>query len=528
MKTTIFLPLMLCCVVAAAQEPVQLEVWTTVKSYGFDLIENPFGVGDRFAYMPNFLKGKVPHAFAISYREPNTDIQGFNKIYTWGFSTPNDTINRYTWPFRFFPYATPDINGDGQRDFFNGTALYLGTAEDIPDTSKQYQYPPNSTGYAQFNNDKCDDLYYHGSNMPSIMHFRFGNTVAGKYQTATITSTYAQEDVQLEEVMKALYKNKQGQWRLLTQSHGWKSGLYKRIYQSKKSALRLYALEFITINADSTVIKATQIDEYKDPKWLDFVEDYASKDPSIWSPFNSSRLLYQSENYPKILYYASMNTMPDKQTKKYDLYTKAFDLTDDKIKLLDINIPNKTTDSKKLQFSITGSNHEEIYYVNGDGTIQFMKINQDNIPQRVCYIDRNIQPLRLRNVTHLQAIKDINNDGLNDIACLLSSTADGNTLAIIKGQAISTFIEDKASISEPYPIPSTTQLAIPLYIKSPHNYTLHLFSQTGKEVKVLFDGELSAGSHTLHCNTSHIPTGTYILRLSDGKAMIDRLIVINH
>ena len=118
MKITLIFAFVLCCVIATAQEPVQLEVWTTVKSYGFDLIENPFGVGDRFAYIPNLLKGTLPHAFAISYREPNTDIQGFNKTYTWAFTKPDDTLNRYTWPFRFFPYATPDMNGDGQRDFF--------------------------------------------------------------------------------------------------------------------------------------------------------------------------------------------------------------------------------------------------------------------------------------------------------------------------------------------------------------------------------------------------------------------------
>ncbi len=517
MKITLILSFVLCCVIATAQEPVQLEVWRVNTS-------NPFrGVFDKFCYLPNFRNGLAPNAMVVRKRswDDKTD-----RMETWYNRDIADTLNQFTWPFGFCPSLTPDINGDGQRDFFNGTKLYLGTKNDDPDTNTVYQYPGNSIGYAKFNADNCDDLYYYGTS-PYLAHFRFGNPIPGKFQSVSIKSTYTEKDSQLEEYIKALYKNKQGQWRLLTLSKGWTDGLYERINQSKKSALRLYALEFTVINKDSTIVTATQIDEYKDPKWLEFEEDYNSKDPSIWSPFNSSKLLYQSEHYPKILYYASMNTMPDKD-KKYDAFAKAFDLTDDKIRLLDINIPNKTTDSKKLQYSITGNNYEEIYYVNGDGTIQFMKINEDNIPQRICYIDRNVSPLRWGNVTHLQAVKDINNDGINDIACLLSSSADGNTLAIVKGQNITTSLEDKTYISEPYPIPSTTQLAIPLYIASPHHYTLHLFSQTGKEVKVLFDGDLSSGSHTLHCNISDFPSGTYILRLSDGTTLIDRLIIINH
>jgi hypothetical protein len=517
MKITFILSFVLCCVIATAQEPVQLEVWRVNTS-------NPFrGVFDKFCYLPNFRNGLAPNAMVVRKRswDDKTD-----RMETWYNRDIADTLNQFTWPFGFCPSLTPDINGDGQRDFFDDTKLYLGTKNDEPNTNTAYQYPANAKGYAKMNNDNCDDLYYYGTS-PYLAHFRFGNPIPGKFQSVSIKSTYTEKDSQLEEYIKALYKNKQGQWRLLTLSRGWTDGLYERIWQSKKSALRLYALEFTVINKDSTIVTVTQIDEYKDPKWLEFEEDYDSKDPSIWSPFNSGKLLYQSEHYPKILYYASMNTMPDKD-KKYDLYAKAFDLTVDKIRLLDVNIPNKTTDSKKLQYSITGNNYEEIYYVNGDGTIQFMKINEDNIPQRICYIDRNASPLRWGNVTHLQAVKDINNDGINDIACLLSSSADGNTLAIVKGQNITTSLEDKTHISEPYPIPSTTQLAIPLYIASPHHYTLHLYSQTGKEVKVLFDGDLSSGSHTLHCNISDFPSGTYILRLSDGTTLIDRLIIINH
>ncbi len=519
MKISVILPLMLCCVVAAAQEPVQLEVWRVNKS-------NPFrGVFDRFCYLPDFRNGIAPHAMVVRKRswDDKTD-----RMETWYNRDINDTLNQFTWPFGFCPSATPDINGDGKRDFFDGTALYLGTAEDIPDTSKQYQYPANSTGYAQFNNDKCDDLYYHGSNMPYIAHFRFGNTVAGKYQTATITSTYAQQDVQLEEVMKALYKNKQGQWRLLTQSHGWKSGLYKRIYQSKKSALRLYALEFITVNADSTVVKATQIDEYKDPKWLDFEEDHTSKDPSRWLPLNDAGLLYQSEHYPKILYYASMNTMPDKQTKKYESYATFFDLSNDKImpsnKVVNIAAP----ECKILKHSIDGDNLEDMYVKSGP-FIYFYSVDATGIVKNTLRF--TLPEDRYKGgLNTLQSISDINNDGIHDVTLMSTDYNVGNYFAIVLGKNITTSTTEENheifTIGLPYPLPNSSRLTIPLHIAKNGLYSLTLFSVQGSAYPLFVNKEMNEGKTDFMMDISPYSSGNYILRLTDDKISVEKNIVI--
>ena len=528
MKITLILSFVLCCVIATAQEPVQLEVWTSVKSYGFDLIENPFGVGDRFAYIPNLLKGTLPHAFAISYREPNTDIQGFNKTYTWAFTKPDDTLNRYTWPFRFFPYATPDMNGDGQRDFFNGTKLYLGTKNDDPDTNTVYQYPGNSIGYAKFNADNCDDLYYYGTS-PAIVNFVFGNSQAGTYQTARVISTYLQKDSQLEEEMKALYKNKQGQWRLLTQSYGWKSGLYKRIYQSKKSALRLYALEFTVINKDSTIVTVTQIDEYKDPKWLEFEEDYDSKDPSVWLPFNASGLLYNSEHYPKILYYTSMNTMPDKD-KKYDSYATYFDLTNDKIVPSNTVVNVAAPECKILKHSIDGDNREDMYVKSGP-FIYFYSVDATGIIKNTLRFtlpeDRYKSGLNT-----LQSIADINNDGLDDIALISSDNTVGNYFAIVLGKNILTHTIEESdqsfSIGSPYPLPNSSQLTIPLHCAKNGFYSLTLFSVQGSAYPLFVNKEMNEGIMDFMMDISPYSSGNYILRFSDGKTSVEKNIIITH
>ena len=520
MKITLILSFVLCCVIATAQEPVQLEVWRVNTS-------NPFrGVFDKFCYLPNFRNGLAPNAMVVRKRswDDKTD-----RMETWYNRDIADTLNQFTWPFGFCPSLTPDINGDGQRDFFEGTKFYLGTKNDEPDTTIQYKVDGNIAMIDAFNDDARDDFFLYGSGQmpnPYIAHFVFSNPTLKNFKKYSLVSKNILQDEKSEEIAKAIYKNRQGQWRLLTYCRGWVDGLYQRVWVSEKSVIRLYSLEFTTISEDSASVTATQIDEYRDPKWMDYIPDMNTQDDLQWRPFNNQRLLYNTEHYPKILYYASMNTMPDKD-KKYDSYATFFDLTNDKIVPSNEKISSFLLLGSVLKHSVDGDKQEDIIRQDGDWTIKILSIDNNGFPV-IKSIFQTESILPRGRMTHGFSVNDISGDGIADIACLYQNNSTGNALVILKGQNITTSLEDKTYISEPYPIPSTTQLAIPLYIASPHHYTLHLFSQTGKEVKVLFDGDLSSGSHTLHCNISDFPSGTYILRLSDGTTLIDRLIIINH
>ncbi len=521
MKITLILSFVLCCVIATAQEPVQLEVWRVNTS-------NPFrGVFDKFCYLPNFRNGLAPNAMVVRKRswDDKTD-----RMETWYNRDIADTLNQFTWPFGFCPSLTPDINGDGQRDFMNAAGMfYLGTKNDEPDTTIQYKVDGNIAMIDAFNDDARDDFFLYGSGQmpnPYIAHFVFSNPTLKNFKKYSLVSKNILQDEKSEEIAKAIYKNKQGQWRLLTYCRGWVDGLYQRVWVSEKSVIRLYSLEFTTISEDSASVTATQIDEYRDPKWMDYIPDMNTQDDLQWRPFNNQRLLYNTEHYPKILYYASMNTMPDKD-KKYDSYATFFDLTNDKIVPSNEKISSFLLLGSVLKHSVDGDKQEDIIRQDGDWTIKILSIDNNGFPV-IKSIFQTESILPRGRMTHGFSVNDISGDGIADIACLYQNNSTGNALVILKGQNITTSLEDKTYISEPYPIPSTTQLAIPLYIASPHHYTLHLFSQTGKEVKVLFDGDLSSGSHTLHCNISDFPSGTYILRLSDGTTLIDRLIIINH
>ena len=535
MKITLILSFVLCCVIATAQEPVQLEVWTNVKSYGFDLIENPFGVGDRFAYIPNLLKGTLPHAFAISYREPNTDIQGFNKTYTWAFTKPDDTLNRFTWPRNFFPSSTPDINADGQRDFMNAAGMfYLGTKNDEPDTTIQYKVDGNIAMIDAFNDDARDDFFLYGSGQmpnPYIAHFVFSNPTLKNFKKYSLVSKNILQDEKSEEIAKAIYKNKQGQWRLLTYCRGWVDGLYQRVWVSEKSVIRLYSLEFTTISEDSASVTATQIDEYRDPKWMDYIPDMNTKDDFQWRPFNNQRLLYNTENYPKILYYASMNTMPDKETKKYDSYATFFDLTNDKIVPSNAQVSQIVLGCTILKHSIDGDSTQDLAAQLGDWEIRTYRIlNNGSIKQTGILPTKSIINEGL--LSHIQSINDINGDSIPDIACLIKNNSIGNAVIIAKGQNITTSIKEvphqSFSIGSPYPLPNSSQLTIPLHCAKNGLYSLTLFSVQGSAYPLFVNKEMNKGKMDYMMDISLYSSGNYILRFSDGKTSVEKNIIIMH
>jgi len=524
MKITLIFLFVLCCVIAKAQEPVQLEVWRVNTS-------NPFrGVFDKFCYLPNFRNGLAPNAMVVRKRswDDKTD-----RMETWYNRDIADTLNQFTWPFGFCPSQTPDINGDGQRDFFEGTKFYLGTKNDEPDTSIQYKVDGNIAMIDAFNDDARDDFFLYGSGQmpnPYIAHFVFSNPTLKNFKKYSLVSKNILLDEKSEEIAKAIYKNRQGQWRLLTYCRGWVDGLYQRVWVSEKSVIRLYSLEFTTITEDSASVTATQIDEYRDPKWMDYIPDMNTKDDFQWRPFNNQRLLYNTENYPKILYYASMNTMPDKETKKYDSYATFFDLTNDKIVPSNTVVDIAAPECKILKHSIDGDKIPEIYVKTGPN-ILFYSIASEGIPTNTMkYVipeDRFKGGLR-----GLTSISDINNDGIHDIALMSSDNTVGNYFAIVLGKNILTHTIEESdqsfSIGSPYPLPNSSRLTIPLHCAKNGLYSLTLFSVQGSAYPLFVNKEMNKGKMDYMMDISLYSSGNYILRFSDGKTSVEKNIIIMH
>ena len=74
-------------------------------------------------------------------------------------------------------------------------------------------------------------------------------------------------------------------------------------------------------------------------------------------------------------------------------------------------------------------------------------------------------------------------------------------------------------LNQNYPNPFNPSTAIPFELDSPQVVTLRVFDVTGKEVDLLVDGLLSAGSYSIPWEPSRLPTGVYQARLESATGV---------
>jgi hypothetical protein len=82
------------------------------------------------------------------------------------------------------------------------------------------------------------------------------------------------------------------------------------------------------------------------------------------------------------------------------------------------------------------------------------------------------------------------------------------------------------AMDDPYPNPfnPTTDLRFSLAEAGPTR--LVVYDVTGREVALLVDGTLEAGSHEYRFEASHLPSGVYLARLTAGRFIATRRIVL--
>ncbi|MDP2736727.1 MAG: T9SS type A sorting domain-containing protein [bacterium] len=90
---------------------------------------------------------------------------------------------------------------------------------------------------------------------------------------------------------------------------------------------------------------------------------------------------------------------------------------------------------------------------------------------------------------------------------------DHKTLPFVKP------VEFKLNGAYPNPFNASTLIAFDLTIVS--QTRLSVFDLSGREVIRLLEGNLSAGSHSVHLNATDLPTGMYLVRLQAGEQTAD-------
>lgn len=85
-----------------------------------------------------------------------------------------------------------------------------------------------------------------------------------------------------------------------------------------------------------------------------------------------------------------------------------------------------------------------------------------------------------------------------------------------------------AALQQNYPNPATHQTTISYFLTSPANVTLALFSLTGQKIKTLKNEFSPKGKHEVMLNTSNLPAGVYIYRLTTPTDQITKKMNIIH
>ena len=84
----------------------------------------------------------------------------------------------------------------------------------------------------------------------------------------------------------------------------------------------------------------------------------------------------------------------------------------------------------------------------------------------------------------------------------------------------------KFQLSQNYPNPFNPTTTIRFTIPRQTKATLQLFDLLGREVAVLLEAEMQSGEHQVVCNLSHLANGVYIYRLTAGRLMEQRKMIL--
>ncbi|NNE47291.1 MAG: T9SS type A sorting domain-containing protein, partial [Rhodothermales bacterium] len=89
---------------------------------------------------------------------------------------------------------------------------------------------------------------------------------------------------------------------------------------------------------------------------------------------------------------------------------------------------------------------------------------------------------------------------------------------VVVSNGVSAQLPDQLGVASLYPNPVTTTATVGVEVPAAGDLRLTLFDALGRRVAVPFAGRVTAGRYTLPVDASHLPSGTYFLRLeSEGQ-----------
>lgn len=88
------------------------------------------------------------------------------------------------------------------------------------------------------------------------------------------------------------------------------------------------------------------------------------------------------------------------------------------------------------------------------------------------------------------------------------------------------FAADEFYLSQNYPNPFNPSTTITCALASPQHVRLTVFNNLGREVMMIWNGELGAGHHEFHMDASNLPSGMYYYRLETPEQVTQRSMLL--
>ncbi|MFN8366492.1 MAG: T9SS type A sorting domain-containing protein [Candidatus Kapaibacterium sp.] len=517
--------------ICIAQPPVTLEEWFSLR----------YGIEPYFSTLSKFGIENQEH-ITLLRRCYNSGT--YCESQTWFNRYAGDTVNQFTWG-RYLPegLVSLDFNGDGNSDYINNMGvLMMSGLGNMPDTGRKYPFPEHphiragsrKNTYGDVNGDGKDDIFYyhHASNVyPYLITIVFGSADMSTLRTTKVASPQL-SDTTIQEVSVVMYKNKQGKWRLITNSYAVvfspipPPGRYFGI--PEKAAIKMYDVS-IQPKQDSNIVILTLLDTYKDPDWLNSQFMLKASSPV---GTDGGGLIYNSEIHSKLYLYSP--TFKYDRNNELQFETHIFNLTNDKLTFIEKNnAVGLMPDAIVLDHSVTGNSTNDLVSVIGK-TLYVCTMNDDSyIPNR--YFSWKVPDGFGGLITDVYSLSDVTSDGIHDIALMVPSSFVGNAFFILKGKDWKTVgVHDDevrsitTTLGNPYPEPqSSSELYIPVHIPQAGLFTLELFSMEGKLIATIQQATANkAQDVVVPFSTSGIESGVYMIRLTNGSHHTARVVVI--
>ncbi len=506
MKTTIFLPLMLCCVVAAAQDNTVSQTLPELQEW-WQAPDDWKGLGRNGAsFLPNFYDGKG--CLAVSLLNGN--------VVTWRNRFPGDTANVFSWQGGN-PILTADFNGDGITDYIDGGGhVYKGLQNgQPPEKTPIRQLGIINRGNEEYviadvNADSCDDIIIIRSYLSTT---NFGEVIYGSRSFSTITksellrSTLPAVDTanQYTSIYKA-FKTSTGKIRLLGYSYT------REDRPPHKDGYTLYSIEWNKSSNDYFVkiISESILDAPNNP--FVYKQNFSG----------GSEAIYQSKHHNNV--YVLLLTHDQKKLIITDLSNDTFNKVGEKLYNQSIYPPIS------LPYSINDDKVEDVViYQEGIG---YTFYSGTDIPiftpiasyKKICYW--NTQDEKFTVESSLQTvIHDVNGDSINDI--IFSSPyyfQVPNCFRIVLGLNGTSAVEDRLYNIEnnvfPHPIKNNEKVTLDVTIPTADTYSLRLYDVQGNYKQTLSQFFAEKGNSQCSFIIAGYPAGEYIVVLQSLQEKI--------